>query len=444
MYAYLTLFAVSFLSATVLPGASEVTLAALCLRGFDPVTLWLVATVANTLGSVVNWILGRYLLRYQDAKWFPFKGERLARAEAWFTKRGVWSLTLGWVPVIGDGLTFVAGIFRVPLWQFIVLVGVGKALRYAVVISLLFWGTGASSQVDGTAPELLDPVVQESTVERIGALLEERYVFPEIAKTASGALVELSRSGAFTEATQPAAFAQSLTEALRKAAGDQHLLVRVRATPVESSEEDLARREAEQNFGFGRLSRMEGNIGYLELRSFTVGKGSIDVAAGAMAMLESCDALIFDLRQNEGGSPGMVQFLCSHFFNEPTHINSLYFREGDRTQEFWTHGVPGATLPDVPVFVLTSAKTFSAAEEFAYNLQALKRATIVGETTRGGAHPGGLFSVDERFEMVIPTGRAINPVTGTNWEGVGVIPDVPTSAETALDIALELARGEDR
>lgn len=137
MDAYLTLFAVAFLSATILPGASEVTLAALSIKGYDPLTLWAVASIANTLGSVVNWALGRYLLRYQDAKWFPFKGERLARAEAWFTKRGIWSLTLGWVPVIGDGLTFVAGVFRVPLWQFVVLVGAGKAVRYAVVIYLL-------------------------------------------------------------------------------------------------------------------------------------------------------------------------------------------------------------------------------------------------------------------------------------------------------------------
>ncbi len=137
MSALIGLFAVAFLSATILPGASEVTLAALCLKGYDPVTLWIVATVGNTLGSVVNWVLGRFMLRYQDAKWFPFKGDKLARAEEWFTRRGVWSLTLGWVPVVGDGLTFVAGVFRVPLWQFVLLVGIGKALRYAVVIYLL-------------------------------------------------------------------------------------------------------------------------------------------------------------------------------------------------------------------------------------------------------------------------------------------------------------------
>lgn len=137
MSALIGLFVVAFLSATILPGASEVTLAALCIKGYDPMTLWAVASIANTLGSVVNWGLGRYMLRFEDAKWFPFKGDRLEKAEAWFTKWGIWTLTLGWVPIIGDGLTFVAGVFKTPLWQFVLLVGIGKAVRYAIVIYLL-------------------------------------------------------------------------------------------------------------------------------------------------------------------------------------------------------------------------------------------------------------------------------------------------------------------
>ncbi len=128
---------VAFLSATLLPGASEVTLAALILKDYDPWLLWVIASIANTLGSVVNWGLGRYLLHFQDAKWFPFKADRLERAERWFERRGVWALTLGWVPVIGDALTFVAGVLRTPLWVFVVLVGLGKGVRYAVVIYLL-------------------------------------------------------------------------------------------------------------------------------------------------------------------------------------------------------------------------------------------------------------------------------------------------------------------
>ena len=137
MEALAGLFAVAFLSATLLPGASEVTLAALLIKGYDPGTLWLVATVANTLGSVVNWVLGRYLLRFKDARWFPFKLDRLGRAESWFERRGVWALVLAWVPIVGDALTFVAGLMRTPLWVFLLLVGAGKSARYAVVVYLL-------------------------------------------------------------------------------------------------------------------------------------------------------------------------------------------------------------------------------------------------------------------------------------------------------------------
>lgn len=139
MAAYLTLFATSFLSATLLPGASEVALAALLYAGHDPLLLWAIATVANTLGSIVNWVLGRYLLHHQDKRWFPIQPDRLATAERWFERRGVWSLTLAWVPIVGDGLTFVAGLLRTPLVLFLALVGIGKAARYAVVVLLLPW-----------------------------------------------------------------------------------------------------------------------------------------------------------------------------------------------------------------------------------------------------------------------------------------------------------------
>ena len=137
MEALLGLFTAAFLSATLLPGVSEATLAALLLNGHDPFQLWVVATIGNTLGSVVNWGLGRYFLHFQDARWFPFKADRLERAQRWFEARGVRTLTLGWMPVIGDALTFLAGVLRTPLWLFIVLVGIGKAARYAVVVFLL-------------------------------------------------------------------------------------------------------------------------------------------------------------------------------------------------------------------------------------------------------------------------------------------------------------------
>ena len=159
-----------------------------------------------------------------------------------------------------------------------------------------------------------------------------------------------------------------------------------------------------------------------------------------MNFLANADAIIFDMRQNGGGHPGLIQYICSYLFDAPTHLNSLYWRQGDRTEEFWTlDDVPGPKMPDVPVFVLTSSYTFSGAEEFSYNLQTRERATLVGETTGGGANPGGRMPVNQRFGIFIPTGRAINPITGTNWEGIGVVPDIAVDADEAYDTALAMA-----
>ena len=309
--------------------------------------------------------------------------------------------------------------------------------------------TAWASQVALLPASDLDGKAKTELVERIGAMLEERYVFPEVAKKCADHLLDAVKKGDFNGTTDPEALAEALTKELRAVGKDKHLLVRVRAkeeeakpSPAPHPLKDRLRRLArdrEQNFGFEKLERLEGNVGYLDLRSFVSPGGGFDTAVAAMAFLASSDAIIVDLRKNSGGHPGMVAFLCSHFFDEPTHLNTLYFREGDRTQEFWTHGVPGVAMPEVPLFVLTSATTFSAAEEFSYNLRTQRRATLVGETTRGGANPGGLFPIDDRFEMVIPTGRAINPITGTNWEGVGVVPHIPVPAARALTTALELA-----
>jgi tetratricopeptide (TPR) repeat protein len=196
-----------------------------------------------------------------------------------------------------------------------------------------------------------------------------------------------------------------------------------------------------ENYGFERVERLEGNVGYLKFNYF----GPIDrvreTAAAAMRMLAGADAIIFDLRENGGGSPETVRFICSYLFGERTHLNSLYWREGDRTEEFWTlEDLPSERMPDVPVFVLTSNRTFSGAEEFAYNLRTRDRATLVGETTGGGANPGGGYPLPGGLMIFVPEGRAINPVTGTNWEGVGVVPHVEAPAAQALDVALPLAR----
>ncbi|QDU65228.1 YqaA family protein [Engelhardtia mirabilis] len=133
----MTLFAVSFLAATILPFYSEIALVVLAVEGYDPVLLWLAATAGNTLGAVFNWALARYLLRFQDRRWFPFGADRLGRAQAWFERYGTWSLLLAWAPIGGDALTFVAGLMKTPIVRFLILVGIGKGCRYAVVLAFM-------------------------------------------------------------------------------------------------------------------------------------------------------------------------------------------------------------------------------------------------------------------------------------------------------------------
>jgi membrane protein YqaA with SNARE-associated domain len=135
--AYISLFLSAFLAATLVPAYSELVLAGMAASGYDLFALWLWASVGNTLGSAVNWLLGRYMLHFQDRKWFPFKQDNLGYAQRWFQKYGVWSLLLAWLPVGGDALTFIAGIMRVRFAVFITLTAIGKATRYAILLGLL-------------------------------------------------------------------------------------------------------------------------------------------------------------------------------------------------------------------------------------------------------------------------------------------------------------------
>jgi hypothetical protein len=162
-----------------------------------------------------------------------------------------------------------------------------------------------------------------------------------------------------------------------------------------------------------------------------------DTYAAAMTFVAHTDALILDLRASNGSmSPDALPMLCTYFFEGPTHLNDIYWRPEDRTRQFWTWAhVPGKRYLNKPIYVLTSGKTFSGAEELAYDLQNLKRATLIGETTGGGANPGGSRRADDHFQVWVPSGRAINPITKTNWEGVGVTSDVAVPAARALHAA---------
>ncbi|MEO1257788.1 MAG: S41 family peptidase [Bacteroidota bacterium] len=296
----------------------------------------------------------------------------------------------------------------------------------------------------------IDQAFKKQSIAGLNELMIDFYVFPDVAQKTADHLNKKLQAGHFDQFNTLEAFAESLTEEVQSINKDKHMRIRPvppyvakENTPESMMEERLHRIERSRrgNYGFAEAKKLEGNVGYFDLRGFAgVEKGG-PMADSYMHLLSTSDAIIVDLRKNGGGSPAMVQYLCSYFFDEKVHLNSLYWREGDHTQEYWTlDEVGGKKMPDVPLFVLTSSRTFSGAEEFSYNMQTQKRATLVGETTGGGANPGGTRNINKKLMVFIPTGRAINPITKTNWEGVGVVPEVKTTSEEALDKAHELAK----
>lgn len=317
--------------------------------------------------------------------------------------------------------------------------------RLFLLVAVLFCCTLATAQEDALTAEY-----KQAAIERLNQLMNDRYVFPDVAKATEAHLLEQWEAGHFDQFTEDESFAEALTESVQSINKDKHM--RIWANPVYEAppntpehriEEQLARmdRSRRGNYGFSSVQVLEGNVGYLDLRGFAGLENGKAHADAAMKLLGRTDAVIFDLRKNGGGSPRMVQYLCSFFFDEKVHLNSLYWRQGDETEEFWTlDEVGGNRMPDVPLFIITSGRTFSGAEEFSYNMQTRERATLIGETTGGGANPGGSVSINENLRVFIPVGRAINPVTKTNWEGVGVVPEVKVEQEAAYDKALALAQ----
>jgi Peptidase family S41/N-terminal domain of Peptidase_S41 in eukaryotic IRBP len=192
------------------------------------------------------------------------------------------------------------------------------------------------------------------------------------------------------------------------------------------------------NFGIRCVERLDGNIGYLDVRRVAVPANAGPAIAAAMELVIGTYALILDLRHNGGGSPEGVAFWCSYLFPEekPTHLNDIFHADTGETRQFWALPyVPGSRYVDRPVYVLTSSHTFSGGEEFCYNLQALGRAELIGETTGGGAHPTRGFPISPSVHIGIPFARSVSPVTGTNWQETGVVPDVAVPEAEARDVA---------
>ena len=317
-------------------------------------------------------------------------------------------------------------------------------------LSLLFVGLLFCFNVSTAQDNPFTEKYKEKAIHRLSKLMNDFYVYPEVAKKTEDHLLAQLKEGHFDQFENDEGFADALTESVQSINKDKHMRIRVNRpyeapenTPERMIEERLDRinRSRKGNSGFSNIKILEGNVGYLDLRGFAGLENGKAVADAYMKLMSRTDAVIIDLSKNGGGSPRMVQYLCSYFFDQKLHLNSLYWREGDETEEFWTlDEVGGVKMPDVPLFVMTSSRTFSGAEEFSYNMQTQKRATLVGQTTGGGANPGGTRRINDNLSVFIPTGRAINPITKTSWEGVGVIPEVETTVEETLDKTHKLAQ----
>jgi hypothetical protein len=304
------------------------------------------------------------------------------------------------------------------------------------------------------------PVDAAALVERVAGLLQDNYLEPEVAGRCAERIWEQLAAEAYVSAHTPQELAEAITADLQAVSHDLHMRVAVAPPPAESAElEGEAKREPagahpllekldvyhfekRGNFGLMEVKWLSGNVGYIDLRAF------LDLARvrpkieSAMTFLSDTDAIIIDLRSLvRGGYPETVGYIAGYFFDQPTLLQRIVFPRSGRVDETWTarsHG--GPDLSDVPLFILTSEDVFSAAEAFTYGMQTQGRATVVGTSTMGGAHLTRGFRVEPGFDVYVPIGRSVNPVTGGNWEGVGVIPDVPTTAEGALGAALDLAR----
>jgi hypothetical protein len=277
------------------------------------------------------------------------------------------------------------------------------------------------------------------------AAFNENYVDPAIAKKIEAELRAQAARGAFDRLDGPG-FARALNDALLSVSHDKHIgvdfLPATLPPPAPPSPQEEARLREQikaTHCGFAPARRLPGNVGLLAFNSFPAPELCADEASAAMNSLGDADAIIFDLRGNGGGSPAMVAYLSSYLFAGRTHVTDIWTRKTGATEEFWTRDVPGTRYAKQPVFLLTAARTFSGAEDFSYSLQALKRAVIVGETTGGGAHPVSGRQVGEGFTIRVPYAKTVNPVTHTNWEGVGVEPDVKVRAAQALETAQALA-----
>lgn len=316
-----------------------------------------------------------------------------------------------------------------------------------LLLTAAWAGPPAAFAQDEGAPPLLDEGTRTEAVQRLAEIFRDSYAVPGVGLQVADTLHARLRRGAYDGAETGDALAAELSRQLLELTRDQHLQVFYSAAPqawvpdpaepaeARTRREDEARSAGRlDNFGFAEAEVLPGNVGYLRLTRLPPPALSGEAAAAAMRFLANADALIIDLRATGGGDFRTAALLQSWLLGpQPVHLTTIRWRDGGREEQVWTEShVAGPRLLAQPVYVLTSARTFSAPEHVAYELQSLRRATVVGERTGGGALPGRTFALTPHFAAWVSTGVPVSPVTGGNWEAAGIQPDIETPAASAL------------
>ncbi|WP_426197684.1 S41 family peptidase [Massilia sp. DWR3-1-1] len=322
--------------------------------------------------------------------------------------------------------------------------GKKKFVAGVVLGTLLPFLASSAALAEGAAA--LTALDRSAIVQTLTAKVKANYIEPAVGERVASAIARKNAEGGYASAATPQAFTEALAQDLRAFGGDLHFGARIderfrelsddAAPPSRAVMEEAREQTARWGFGIEKIERLPGNVGYIELRGFGMPTFVGPAYTAAMSLMAGTDGLILDLRRNGGGSPASVAYLMSHFFplGDHRHLIDMYDRMTDTTQQIWT--VPTvAQRYDKPVYVLTSARTFSGGEDCAYDFQVHKRGTLVGETTGGGSNPVRPFSVGHGIVVMIPSARATNFVTKTNWEHVGVKPDIAVPAAQALQTA---------
>ena len=331
---------------------------------------------------------------------------------------------------------------------------IGGILALVILVLPILPLSPAAAQVrlmqKGELPAI-DQRTQGAILDSVCAVMDTMYVLPDVAGKTVAEWRKQFKKGTYRQLVDPVEFVQRLQEDADAAYRNKHFGMAVFPpfNPETEGEKEVDPRETErareamrrQNYGFRKVEILPGNTGYLRLDQFPGTDDAADVAVGAMNFLRNSDAIIFDLRANGGGDASMIRLLTTYLFRDQQHLIDWYIRDVDETVQSWTQDyVPGRRLTEIPIYVLVSDRTASAAEEFTFDLQHLKRATVVGDTTAGAGHTvNTVFIHFDKFRvgMRVPYGNAVDPKTGKGWEGKGVIPEIAVPAENAL-IAAQL------